>query len=431
MVKNEEVSSSNVCIACGSDSLKNVINLGNQAPANNLLENKEDKDYKIYPLGLKGCLECGHGQLSYFVDPEELFSNYTYVSSTSETMKAHMAKLANFVLNLKGKEAAVLEIGSNDGLFLKSMKDIGLTNFCGVDPAENIASQANEDDLTTIIGFWPEAGQEFSSLSFDIVIGQNVFAHTSKPLESLLEVKRVLSASGYAIFQTSQADMVANGELDTIYHEHCSFFVESSMSALAQRAGLQLAYTHYVDIHGASSLYILTHDYTEPDNLSIELSAIASGLVGVEPKNNKEARLRKHRTKKDWDTFHKIATIKSAGALTVAESWMEDGYRIVAVGAAAKAITFLRASGLPVDAFLDESDLKIGKWIPGLDVQITDFKSIEENDAYIIGAWNFAREIAMKLINQGADPAAPCMLYFPEGITTNLGYLAVKGVDQL
>jgi SAM-dependent methyltransferase len=342
-----------------------------------------------------------------------------------------MAKLANFVLNLKGKEAAVLEIGSNDGLFLRSMTDIGLTNICGVDPAENIASKANEDGLTTVIGFWPEAGEEFSSLSFDVVIGQNVFAHTSDPLESLLEVKRVLSANGYAIFQTSQADMIANGELDTIYHEHCSFFVESSMSALAQRAGLQLAYTHYVDIHGASSLYILTHDYTEPDNLSIELSAIASGLIGVEPKNDKEARLRKYRTKKDWDTFHKIATIKSAGALTVAESWMEDGYRIVAVGAAAKAITFLRASGLPVDAFLDESDLKIGKWVPGLDVQITDFKSIEENDAYIIGAWNFAREIAMKLINQGADPAAPCMLYFPEGVTTNLGYLAVKGIDEL
>jgi SAM-dependent methyltransferase len=427
----KELLQTNLCIACGKDSLKNVINLGNQAPANNLLENKEDKDYKVYPLGLKGCLECGHGQLSYFVDPKELFSNYTYVSSTSETMKTHMAKLANFVLNLKGKEAAVLEIGSNDGLFLRSMTDIGLTNICGVDPAENIASKANEDGLTTVIGFWPEAGEEFSSLSFDVVIGQNVFAHTSDPLESLLEVKRVLSANGYAIFQTSQADMIANGELDTIYHEHCSFFVESSMSALAQRAGLQLAYTHYVDIHGASSLYILTHDYTEPDNLSIELSAIASGLIGVEPKNDKEARLRKYRTKKDWDTFHKIATIKSAGALTVAESWMEDGYRIVAVGAAAKAITFLRASGLPVDAFLDESDLKIGKWVPGLDVQITDFKSIEENDAYIIGAWNFAREIAMKLINQGADPAAPCMLYFPEGVTTNLGYLAVKGIDEL
>lgn len=427
----KELLQTNLCIACGKDSLKNVINLGNQAPANNLLENKEDKDYKVYPLGLKGCLECGHGQLSYFVDPKELFSNYTYVSSTSETMRTHMAKLANFVLNLKGKEAAVLEIGSNDGLFLRSMTDIGLTNICGVDPAENIASKANEDGLTTVIGFWPEAGEEFSSLSFDVVIGQNVFAHTSDPLESLLEVKRVLSANGYAIFQTSQADMVANGELDTIYHEHCSFFVESSMSALAERAGLQLAYTHYVDIHGASSLYILTHDYAEPDKLSIELSAIASGLIGVEPKNDKEARLRKYRTKKDWDTFHKIATIKSAGALTVAESWMEDGYRIVAVGAAAKAITFLRASGLPVDAFLDESDLKIGKWVPGLDVQITDFKSIEENDAYIIGAWNFAREIAMKLINQGADPAAPCMLYFPEGVTTNLGYLAVKGIDEL
>lgn len=430
-MENEEVASSSVCIACGSDSLKNVINLGNQAPANNLLKTKKDKSYSVYPLGLKGCLECGHGQLSYFVNPEELFSNYTYVSSTSETMKIHMSKLANFVLNLKGKEAAVLEIGSNDGLFLKSMSDIGLTNVCGVDPAENIASKANKAGLTTVIGFWPDAGEEFSSLSFDVVIGQNVLAHTPDPLAALLEVKRVLSANGYAIFQTSQADMIANGELDTIYHEHYSFFAESSMSALAERAGLQLAYTHYVDIHGDSSLYVLTHDYVEPDVVSIELSAIASGLISVEAKDERAARLRKYRLKTDWDNFHKIATIKSAGALTVAESWADEGYRVVGVGAAAKAITFLRAAGIPVDAFLDESTLKIGKWIPGLDVKISDFSNIKENDAYIIGAWNFAREIAMKLINAGADPASPCMLYFPEGVTTNLGYLAVKGLDEL
>ena len=108
----------NFCIACGSDELKNVINLGEQSPANTLIDNLENLNYKNYPLGMKGCLECGHGQLSYFVDPEILFKNYTYVSSTSQTMKEHMKKLAEFVLRVKSKDASVLEIGSNDGLFL-------------------------------------------------------------------------------------------------------------------------------------------------------------------------------------------------------------------------------------------------------------------------------------------------------------------------
>ena len=165
--------------------------------------------------------------------------------------------------------------GSNDGLFLSCLSDVGMTNACGVDPAENIAEIANGKGLQTIVGFWPEVAEEFSSLSFDVVIGQNVFAHTPNPLASLLEVKRVLSANGLAIFQTSQADMIANGEFDTIYHEHYSFFCESSMAALAERAGLKLVYTHYVDIHGISSLYVLSHDYDDPDILSIELAAIS------------------------------------------------------------------------------------------------------------------------------------------------------------
>ena len=420
----------NTCIACGKTNLKKILDLGHQAPANNLLDDRKDKNFNLYPLGLNACLDCSHGQLTYFVDPKELFSHYTYVSSTSQTMKDHMQKLAGFVLNLSGPESSVLEIGSNDGLFLKCLQEAGVTNFCGVDPAENIASKAKEEGLQTIVGYWPEVGDEFSSFSFNIVIGQNVFAHTPNPLGALKEVKRVLAHNGFAIFQTSQADMIANGEFDTIYHEHCSFFCEASMASLAERAGLQLVHTQYVDIHGGSSLYILAHDYADPDVYSIELSAIASGLVNLQANDDKTARIRKYRSSEDWEQFQSQSTDKSIGALEVSERWLAEGHRVVAVGAAAKAITFLRASRLPIDAMLDQSSLKVGKWIPGLDVQIQDFTNIQKNDAYIIGAWNFAKEIAMKLIQAGADTASPCMLYFPEGVTTTLGYLAVNGLDD-
>lgn len=417
------------CIACGKTDLRNVLDLGVQAPANNLLNNQDDKDYQVFPLGIDACNSCGHGQLSYFVDPDYLFSNYYYVSSTSKTMKDHMDKLATFVLNLKGENASVLELGSNDGLFLKCLNEVGINNVLGVDPAENIVNEANEQGYKTILGFWPEAGDDLESFSYDMVIGQNVFAHTPNPLSALKEVKRVLKQDGYAIFQTSQADMVYNGEFDTTYHEHCSFFCEDSMAALAKRAGLKLAYTHYVDIHGGSSLYVLTQDYSSADKMSIELSAISAGLVEVEPASDIAGMLRASRTPEDWDNFFRLSILKSGFALTMSETWAEEGHRVVAVGAAAKAITFLRASDIALDGLLDEAPLKVGKWVPGLDVQISDFTDLQENDAYIIGAWNFAKEIAMKLVKNGANPDAPCMLYFPDGIITNLGYLAINGAN--
>lgn len=417
------------CIACGSSNLNNVLDLGLQAPANNLLDDVNDKDYKVFPLGIDACGECGHGQLSYFVDPEYLFKNYYYVSSTSKTMKDHMDKLATFVLNLKGKNTSVLELGSNDGLFLKCLNEVGINDVIGVDPAENIAKEANDNGFKTIVGFWPEAGSSLKEESYDVVIGQNVFAHTADPLSALKEVKRVLKSDGYAMFQTSQADMVYNGEFDTTYHEHCSFFCESSMAALAKRADLKLIYTHYVDIHGGSSLYILAHRSSKVDKVSIELSAIASGLEEVEPPSDIAGMLRASRTTEDWENFFRLSVLKSGFALSVSEKWRSENYRVVAVGAAAKAITFLRAANIELDGVLDEAPLKVGKWIPGLDVQITDFTSVTQNDAYIIGAWNFAKEIAMKLINNGADSAAPVMLYFPDGVVTNLGYLALNGAN--
>jgi SAM-dependent methyltransferase len=415
------------CLACGGSDVKEVLDLGFQAPANNLLVSRDEKDYAVYKLGIEACFQCGHGQLTNFVPAEELFTDYAYVSSTSQTMKDHMQKLAYFVANLCGTDVSVLELGSNDGLFLKSLSVAGIATFCGVDPAENIASKANEDGLRTVVGFWPSVADQFDDNSYDVVIGQNVFAHTPDPLAALTEVKRVLKKNGYAIFQTSQADMIANGEFDTIYHEHCSFFCEDSMAALAERVGLKLAYTHYVDMHGNSSLYILVNEDDEPDKTSIELSAISAGLNEVEARDDESGLIRATRTPVNWDQFYQNAIHTKTVTVAVVEEWKEAGHRVVSVGAAAKGITFLRACDLEVDSILDEAPLKVGKWVPGLDVQIQDFTTTEANDAYIISAWNFAKEISLKLVKNGANPDAPCFLYFPDTVETTLAYLAVNG----
>jgi SAM-dependent methyltransferase len=424
---NSNTNNTKSCLACGAETLEEVLDLGLQAPANNLLSSLDEKDYWVYQLGIEACLTCGHGQLTKFVSPEEMFSDYLYVSSTSQTMRDHMAKLANFVLNLKGTNTSVLELGSNDGLFLKSLKDVGINDFCGVDPAENIASTANEEGLTTVVGFWPDVADQFEDNSYDVVIGQNVFAHTLDPHAALKEVKRVLKSDGFAIFQTSQADMIANGEFDTIYHEHCSFFCENSMDSLAKRVGMKLAYTHYVEMHGNSSLYVLVNEDIEPDTASIELAVVSAGLYLVEAKDERTAKIRKDRAVADWEQFYQIANGKKSDANEVVNEWRERNYRVISVGAAAKGITFLRAANLSIDCILDEAPLKVGKFVPGLGVQIVDFSNVAVDDAYIISAWNFAKEIALKLVQNGANPDAPCFLYFPETVVTTLGYLAVNG----
>lgn len=388
-----------------------VTSLGNQSPANDLLEFLDD-EYTEYPLGLNACRVCGHGQLSYFVDPSELFKNYTYVSSTSETMKDYMNTLAKFIFNVSGSDAKILEIGSNDGLFLKSLKNAGIDNFIGIDPAEDIVRKASSEGLNSVVGFWPQDKELIEDKDFDVIIGQNVFAHNSSPLEALTEVKNYLSPSGLAIFQTSQADMTVNGEFDTIYHEHCSFFCESSMSALAKRSGLKLIYTRYVNMHGVSSLYIMCHKDYDVDISGLKYLADKAGLSSMDAVDYTQSQ-RYFRSEKNWKDFSEEAHDRIKSVKKYVEEYTQSGYNIVAVGAAAKAITFLRAAGIKPSVFLDESKLKLHKYIAGLDVQVSDFSNISDNDFYIITAWNFAPEIARKLIAAGASGESNCLVYFP------------------
>jgi SAM-dependent methyltransferase len=414
---------SNLCIACGSDDIFEVTSLGSQSPANDLLESLDD-EYAEYPLGLNACRVCGHGQLSYFVDPSELFKNYTYVSSTSQTMKDYMSTLAKFIFNVSGPNAKILEIGSNDGLFLKSLKSAGIYNFIGIDPAEDIVKKASSEGLKSVVGFWPQDKALIEDKDFDVIIGQNVFAHNSSPLESLNEVKNYLSQTGLAIFQTSQADMTINGEFDTIYHEHCSFFCESSMSALAERAGLKLIYTRYVNMHGTSSLYIMCHKDYDTDISYLTDCADQAGLASMDATGDKESQ-RYFRSETDWKDFSEEAHSRIKCVKEYVMEYARSGCNIVAVGAAAKAITFLRAADIQPSVFLDESKLKLHKYIAGLDVQISDFSNVSDNDFYIVTAWNFAPEIAKKLVSAGAPGESYCLVYFPNIELTKLKDLAL------
>ena len=124
-----------ICICCKKKKLKEVIDLGKQPLANNLLKNQNDS-YKEYPLNLNACLNCGHMQLGYFVNPDLLFKNYYYSSGTSYTLNRYFKWFAKECLKIK-KKTKVLEIGSNDGSLLNKFRYYGYKTT-GIDPAKNL-----------------------------------------------------------------------------------------------------------------------------------------------------------------------------------------------------------------------------------------------------------------------------------------------------
>ena len=238
------------CLACGSRKLENILDFGWQ-PAANLLVKSAQSLIEKEDLSLNFCLDCGHAQQRSFYSPKDLFSNYLYQSGTSYTLKMYFNWLAKCIARAHPPGSNVLEIASNDGSFLSALTEHSL-DCEGVEPARNIAEISRNSGHRVHVGFWP---LELKS-KFDVIVAQNVAAHTPDPFSFMLGIYNALSEAGVAYIQSSQIEMFENFEFDTVYHEHFSFYCANSKRILMERAGFTHSYFVRVKIHGGSLLGI-------------------------------------------------------------------------------------------------------------------------------------------------------------------------------
>ena len=330
------------CLACGGKNLHLVLDLGKQPLANNYGETKK------YPLATNGCYDCGHMQLTYSVSPKKLYSHYLYESGTSQTLKDWFDEFAD-----KHAVGRVLDIASNDGTFLRSCKAVGC-EVQGIDPAKNLIP----DDIPTVCGFF---GEKSKLGKFDTITAFNVIAHTPNPLSIMKGIKNNLAKDGVAYIMTSQAFQLLTGQFDTTYHEHHSYFSLESMHRLIERAGLRLFRHEYQHIHGGSYLYVVKHNYS----------------------------------KDFFDEYAEIAQEVIEQAKT-----FKPKHRMVAVGAAAKGVVFLNATGLKPEVVADEAKLKWGYNIPGTDIPVVSLEELATYDeplTIVYLAWNFYDELHKKV----------------------------------
>ena len=181
------------CIACGSTHLTQVLDLNNQPLANSFLRIEHLQfPEPIFPLVLNSCTECSHLQLSHAVNPDLLFKNYLYVSGTSQTLKDYFDWFANFTLNYVEEPTNVLDIACNDGTQLDSFKALGLETF-GVDPATNLHKLSSVNHNVICDYLKRDHIGQLQVQELDIINAQNVFAHTSDPLEFLSICKNIVT----------------------------------------------------------------------------------------------------------------------------------------------------------------------------------------------------------------------------------------------
>jgi SAM-dependent methyltransferase len=401
------------CLCCNSEVLLSTLNLGNQPPANSYLTNNEDSP-KDFPLELMLCINCWHSQLSFCVDRTSIFNNYTYVSGTSSTLINYFSWFANSLYTSLGENSTVLEIAANDGSLIKEMLKCGL-KCTGVDPAKNIVDIAQANGLPVEYGYWPEYSKNIKD-SFDAIVAMNVLAHVDNPLNFLIACASKLSFDGIILVQPSQARMFENGEFDTIYHEHISFFNSKSISSLANRAGLKLVDSFLVKIHGDSPVFILKHLNSIGNKYN--LSSFRQGDYSItENLNTYEEKIKLFK-ELTYLAFKTKANNRMNEVISIVNQHKIKNYKIVFVGAAAKAITFINSTKIQPDHLLDESPYKIGLFAPGSLCKVESLNSIShyslnEPCLFIISAWNFKTEL-IKKIKSKYKKNSSYLTYYPK-----------------
>lgn len=395
------------CLACGSPHLKLTLDFEPQPLANNFREIETTTHESRYPLAINRCTECDHLQLTHAVDPAIIYTHYLYVSGTSNTYVEYMDWYAKFVREqFNHWPTTVLDIGCNDGSQLDAFKQAQFRTH-GVDPAENLYATSRAKH-NVILGFWDEDSASKLGQDFDVITTQNAFSHIPDPLSYLKLAKEYLKHDGKIFISTSQADMILNGEFDTIYHEHISYYNAESMKRLAERAGLYLVDVVKTPIHGTSYIFVLSKkQYNEQRIANILATEQQQGLHKAE-------------TYTKWAADVKDLLSKLRDQIV---EYRGLGYHVVGYGAAAKGMTLLNASMIELDAVIDDNPLKQGLYCPGRTIPVVSsdyIKNIPADDVVVFVplAWNFYSEITQKIRAIRSNDQDMFVRYFPT-ITTD------------
>jgi C-methyltransferase C-terminal domain/Putative zinc binding domain/Methyltransferase domain len=372
------------CRACQGNNLYSILNLGSMPLAGGFLPDQAAIDReRLYPLEIHGCQDCGLVQILKSVDPEVLFQDYSFSSSTIKPLIDHFESYARW-LQQRLNPAKVVEFGCNDGVLLAPLERAGI-RAVGVDVSRNITAMAREKGLDVVSGYFdpPTAKQIRDRVGpVDVVTGSNAFAHNERP-ELILEAANiVLSHSGFICLEFMYAgDLLEKLQWDTLYHEHLTFYSLHSIEILLKRFGFVVFDAERLPMHGGSLRVCASR----------QAKAKTSGAEEI-LKAEASTKLQHPET---WRRFAKECLRQIFTVSDVYDS-LKERHSIWAYGAAGKATMWVNACKMDyLGAVVDASPLRAGKLMPGTHTPIVPREAFKRNppNYTFVTAWNYVDHI--------------------------------------
>jgi 2-polyprenyl-3-methyl-5-hydroxy-6-metoxy-1,4-benzoquinol methylase len=356
---------------------------------------KLDAMEPFYPLHVRICDSCLLVQLPAYVAGEDIFSDYAYFSSYSDSWVAHAKRYADAMISRLGLRAdsLVTEVASNDGYLLQHFHAIGIS-VLGVEPAANVAAAARARGITTEVEFLgPETGQHIAQRhgQADLVAANNVFAHVPDIRGFAAGLRALVKDTGLVTLEFPHLlRLIERRQFDTIYHEHYSYLSLLTSSRALALAGLRVVDVDELETHGGS-----LRVYARPDESAGRPSSRVTAVLEQEEASGL------HAVAGHAGFAEQVSKIKS-DLLTFLLQAAADGLTVVGYGAPGKGNTLLNHCGIRSDLLkytVDRSPVKQGKFLPGTHIPIYAPERLADTkpDYVLVLPWNLRAEITHQL----------------------------------
>jgi methylation protein EvaC len=374
------------CIVCLAQ-LESSFSLGLQPLANKYPKNSTDKESEFKSeMNVYFCEDCGYANVPCNVDRSVFFEDYYYLSSVNKELNNHFIDLAEEIHQQKFN--FVMDIGSNDGILLRPLKARGV-KCLGIDPSENVSKIANDNGLTTVVGFFDADMVDHVHKEYgkpDLITASSVFTHLEDPLGFFENVKNLLQPEGRLIIEVEYLQkIVSDFAFERFYFDRPHYYSLKSMMKMGEKHGFSIVDASVVNVHGGS----------------LRVS-FALGGVNINNSNLKKLFTQESNFLNTSNILSKFNDFRVAcGNMRKAiHEFKEMGLSVAGYGCPARFSTITNFSGLTTSDLsyvVDDSPLKQGRYSPGMHIPIVHYNSDEKPDVYIVFAYEYITSIKEKV----------------------------------
>lgn len=369
---------------------------------------------QFYPLHAYVCDECLLVQVGEYVSPEEIYSDYYYFSSYSDSWLNHAKDYVGMMIKDYGisRDSFVVEIASNDGYLLQYFKKEDIP-ILGVEPSENVARASIDKGIPTEkVFFGEEAAVKLKKAykSANLILGNNVLAHVPKINDFIKGLDILLDDNGIMTFEFPHLlQLVENNQFDTIYHEHFFYYSLLAVHSLFKKHGMKIFDVQELSTHGGSIRIFVARE----SNKDYQVSSAVEKIISLEKEKG-------YLNLEFYRSFHQNVQQKKAEILKLLIELKGREKTIAGYGAPGKGNTLLNYCGIRrdfIDYTVDRNPNKQGYYLPGSLIPVFHPDKIRETkpDYVFILPWNLKDEI-MQQINYIRDWGGQFIIPIPEPV---------------